>query len=106
MKTLPRDQITVLWHVEEQEDRWALKASMYRKDEPVRTPRAVGTVEITKELTDTITIEQLIALAEERIELDLHEMNGTGPFDGSIEGNDPNFEYQKQMRQAFGLLEE
>jgi hypothetical protein len=85
-----REYLLVLWTVRPAKnqktdeiltDVWQVRGRVYYKTDPImEKPRLLCEVLLPKDIVKDNTMEQLIAAAEERVQLDLDEIAATGPF--------------------------
>jgi hypothetical protein len=86
-----RDDLLVLWTVREAQNEngeplegsLQVRGRVYYKDDPLRPkPRMLAEIFVPKEVVDEqhLTMEQVLDFAEERMQLDIHEIAATGPF--------------------------
>ncbi len=82
MKKYPRDALTVLWSVSGN-DTIIVMGSIWLKTDNIaqkKKPRLVVEMHMAAELLSDITLDQLVPISEERLLLDLDELNGEGSF--------------------------
>jgi hypothetical protein len=93
-----REDLLILWTLREAQDEKGelmpdtlqLRGRVYYKDDPVMPkPRMLCEVLLPKDVAEGQTMEQLLAIAEERVDLDLQEIAHTGPFKNDAASVDP-----------------
>jgi hypothetical protein len=60
---------------------FSARGRVYYRDDPLMAkPRLLAEIEIPAETARFLTMEKLIEFAEERMQLDIHEIAMTGPY--------------------------
>jgi hypothetical protein len=106
-KKLDRKALTVLWTVREAKNEQGVKIEgmlqvrgrVYYKDDPVlkfaAKPRALVEVMLPTDVAGDTSLEAVLVMAEERLQLDIDEING------KFGSNDPSI---WELRRSFDML--